>query len=140
MPFPRHSIQIVGNLGKNAEMRYTPSGSPVTQFSVAVSREWEQNNEKHKETTWYQVTCWNKLAEMTAQLHKGQQVLIVGRIKPDATTGGPRIWSRQDGTAGATFEVAAQEVWLSIYSGADGPQYVADESSQIPPEEEDIPF
>ncbi|MDD2922167.1 MAG: single-stranded DNA-binding protein [Anaerolineales bacterium] len=142
MPFPRQSLQLVGNLGKPAEMRYTPSGAAVTAFSMACTREYEQNGQTVKETVWINVTCWNKLAEQTAQLAKGQQVLVIGRLTPDKATGGPRIWTRQDGSSGASYEVTAQEVWLSVYSGNGGsanePQYT-NEGSQLP-SEDDIPF
>lgn len=141
MPFPRQQTQIVGNLGKDPEMRYTPSGQAVTSFSVAVSREYEaQEGVKSKETTWFRVTAWGKLAEQVNPiLKKGLQVLVIGRITPDKTTGGPRIWTKQDGTAGSSFELTANEVWLSIYRGGESsePQYVND--SQLPPED-DIPF
>jgi single-strand DNA-binding protein len=139
MPFPRNDIEIVGNLGKDAEMRYTPGGVPVTQFSVACTREFEQSGDKVKETTWLQVTCWKKTAEQTANLKKGQQVMVKGRLVPDKSTGGPRIWSRKDGTAGASFDVVAQEVWLSLYTREEGEHYT-NEASQLQPEEDQIPF
>lgn len=140
MPFPRHQTQIVGNLGKDPEMRYTPSGQAVTSFSVAVSRTYEQNSETMKETTWYRITTWGKLAEQVNPiLRKGMQVLVIGRLVPDKDTGGPRIWTKQDGTAGASFEITATEVWLSVYRASESneTQYVSD--SQIPPDD-DIPF
>ena len=141
MPFPRSETVIVGNLGKPAEMRFTPSGKAVTQFSVAVTREFEQGGQKVKETSWYQVTCWGKTAEQTAQLQKGQQVMVIGRLAPDKTTGGPRVWTRTDGSSGASFEITATEVWLSIYTGGGGAgeSSYTNEGSQLPPEE-DIPF
>jgi single-strand DNA-binding protein len=116
MPFTRQSIELVGNLGKPAEMRFTPQGQPVTQFSMAVTRQWEVNGEKFKETAWFSVTTWAKLAEACANLGKGQQVLVKGYFKPDPSTGGPRLWNRQDGTAGANYELTASEVWLSPLS------------------------
>jgi single-strand DNA-binding protein len=72
-------VTIVGNLGKDAEMRYTPGGKPVTSFSVAVSEKRGDN----EETTWWRVSCWDRLAEVAGQyLTKGSKVLVVGnRIK-----------------------------------------------------------
>ena len=102
-------VIIVGNLGRDPEMRYTPSGTPVTNFSIATSRRWtDQQGETQEETTWFRISCWGKLAETTNQyLSKGRQVLVEGTLQPDAETGGPRIWTRNDGTAGASYEVRA---------------------------------
>ena len=106
-----HPIIIVGNLGKDPEMRYTPSGQPVTSFSVATSRSYtNQAGEKVDETIWFRVTAWGKLAETCNQyLRKGKSVLVEGRISPDKN-GGPRVFTRQDGTAGSSYEVVASTV------------------------------
>lgn len=136
MPYPRNEIEIVGNLGKDPEMRYTPGGLAVTSFSVAVSREWDQDNEKKKETTWFRVTAWGKLAEqVTPILHKGQQILVKGRMTPDPQTGGPKIWKKHDGEAGSSFEIKAIEIWLSVYQGSQQPG-----EPHYEPVEDDIPF
>jgi single-strand DNA-binding protein len=81
-----NKVMIIGNLGRDPEMRYTPSGSPVTNFSVAVSRNWKsQEGEAREETEWFNVECWNKLAEVANQyLSKGKQVYIEGRLKTDS--------------------------------------------------------
>jgi single-strand DNA-binding protein len=107
-----HTIIIVGNLGKDPEMRYTPSGQPVTSFSVATNRQYTGNNgELVKEVIWFRVTAWGKQAEICNQyLKKGSKVLVEGRLTPDKATGGPRVWTKQDGTAGASFEVNASTV------------------------------
>jgi single-strand DNA-binding protein len=80
-----NKVMIIGNLGRDPEMRYTPSGSPVTNFSVAVSRNWKTpEGESREETEWFNVECWNKLAEITNQyLSKGKQVYLEGRQKTD---------------------------------------------------------
>jgi single-strand DNA-binding protein len=106
-----HTIIIVGNLGKDPEMRYTPSGQPVTSFSVATSRSYSnQAGEKVDETIWFRVTAWGKLAETCNQyLRKGKSVLVEGRISPDKN-GGPRVFTRQDGTSGSSYEVVASTV------------------------------
>lgn len=106
-----HTIIIVGNLGRDPEMRYTPSGQPVTSFSVASSRSYTNTNgEKVDETVWFRVTAWGKQAETCSQyLHKGSKVLVEGRLTPDKN-GGPRVFTRQDGTTGASFEVTASTV------------------------------
>jgi single-strand DNA-binding protein len=103
---------IVGNLGGDPEMRYTPSGTPVTNFSVAANRRWtDQQGESQEETTWFRVSCWGKMAETTNQyLSKGQQVFVEGRLRPDPGTGGPRVWTGNDGVARASYEVTALTV------------------------------
>ena len=104
-------IILVGNLGKEPEMRYTPSGQPVTNFSMATSRKYESSGQNVEETCWFKITVWGNQAEACNQyLHKGSKVLVEGRLVPDPKTGGPRIWNRQDGTAGASFEVTASTV------------------------------
>ena len=107
-----HTIIIVGNLGKDPEMRYTPSGQAVTSFSVATSRQYTgQNGQKVKETIWFRVSAWGKQAETCNQyLRKGSKVLVEGRLTPDPSTGGPRVFTRQDGTTGASFEINASNV------------------------------
>lgn len=100
-------LTIVGNLGHDPEMRYTPAGKAVTTFSVATNRKWDGG----EETVWFRVSAWGRLAEVCAEhLSKGRAVLVEGRLRPDPETGGPRIWTRQDGTPAASFEVVAQVV------------------------------
>ncbi len=96
---------IVGRLGSDPEMRYTPSGVPVTSFGVAVNRRWTgKDGEAHEKTTWFRVTTWRKLAENCAQyLHKGQSVLVEGEIDASA-------WTGQDGEPRATLELTARTV------------------------------
>jgi single-strand DNA-binding protein len=112
---------FVGNLGDEPTMRVTPSGQNVCNFPVASNRSFTNSaGEKVKETTWYRVEVWGKLAEVCNQyLRKGREVMIEGRLKPDPVTGGPRIWNRQDGTPGASFEIVAHEVrFLGSGNGA----------------------
>jgi single-strand DNA-binding protein len=106
------SLTIVGNVGKDPEMRYTPTGQAVTSFSVATNRQYTgSNGEQVKETIWFRVSTWGKLAETCNQyVKKGTKVLVEGRLTADKATGGPRIWTKQDGSAGASFEVTANTV------------------------------
>lgn len=107
-----HTIIIVGNLGRDPEMRYTPSGQAVTSMNVASNRTYKNADGTNvKETIWFRVSVWGKQAETVSQyLHKGSKVLIEGRLVPDQSTGGPRVFTRQDGTTGSSFEVTAQVV------------------------------
>jgi single-strand DNA-binding protein len=103
-----HKIILVGNLGRDPEMRYTPSGQQVTTFSMATSEKWTgQDGQLHDRTIWWKVTVWGKQGEnANTYLKKGSKVLVEGRMQAD-DKGNPRIWTRQDGTAGASFEVTA---------------------------------
>lgn len=102
---------LVGNCGRDPEMRYTPGGDAVTQLNIATNRTYTSNGEKVKETTWFRVSVWGKQAEAVAQyLKKGSMVLIDGELVPDKETGSPRIFERKDGTTGSSYEVRAREV------------------------------
>jgi len=107
-----HKLIIVGNLGRDPEMRYTPDGQPVTSFSVAANRRWtDAQGQLQEETAWFRVSVFGRQAETCAQyLTKGRQVLVEGHLRPDPQTGGPRIWTRNDGTVGASYEVTARQV------------------------------
>ena len=139
-------IVIVGNLGGDPEMRYMPDGTAVTNFSVASNRRWTDgaSGQPRDETTWFRVSVWRKQAETANQyLKRGSKVLVEGRLKPDPATGGPRTFTRQDGTIGASFEITADVIrFLSGrdeegYAPAGGDGYAAAAPAQ---EEDDIPF
>ncbi|HKJ40087.1 MAG TPA: single-stranded DNA-binding protein [Anaerolineales bacterium] len=127
---------FVGHLGTDPEMRYTPSGIPVTSFNVANNDQYTNDkDEVVKTTTWFRCTAWGKQAEVCNQyLHKGSKVLVEGKLTPDKKTGRPRIWTRQDGTAAADFELKIFEIhFLDNRNGG--------ESVEVPaPPEDDIPF
>ena len=136
-----HTIIIVGNLGKDPEMRYTPSGQAATSFSVASSRNYTgQNGQQVKETIWFRVTTWGKTAETCSQyLKKGSKVLVEGRLVPDLATGGPKVFTRQDGTSGASYDVTANTVRFLTPKGettAPGVEEVAADAAG----DADIPF
>lgn len=139
-------IVIVGNLGRDPEMRYMPDGTAVTSLSVATSRNWTQKStgEKVDETTWFRVSAFGRQAETANQyLSKGSKVLVEGRIKPDPITGGPSIWTRQDGSAGASFEITAETV--RFLGGREGATVAANATSDVASstwvsEEDEIPF
>lgn len=140
-----HTIIIVGNVGKDPEMRYTPSGQAVTSFSVATNRQYSASNgEQVKETIWFRISTWGKQAETCNQyVKKGSKVLVEGRLTPDKNTGGPRIWTKQDGTAGASFEVTANTVrFLSSRqeSGGEGGTSGPMDAGDVVVPADDIPF
>jgi single-strand DNA-binding protein len=136
-------IIIAGHLGRDPEMRYTPDGTPVTNFSVATNRRWSNaDGSQGEETIWFRVTAWRQLAELCNQyLTKGRPVLVEGRMTVDRETGGPRIWTGSDGQPRASFEITAATV---KFLGGRGEATDSSVSSQEapPPEmgEDEIPF
>ena len=105
-------IIFIGNLGRDPEMRYQANGKAVTSFSVAVNEDYTNaQGEKIKKTVWFRVSTWDKKAKACNQyLHKGSKVYVEGRITVDPATGGPRIWTGQDGVSRANTEVSAIQV------------------------------
>jgi single-strand DNA-binding protein len=134
-------IVIVGNLGRDPEMSYINNDQAVTNFNVATNRQYTASNgERVKETTWFRVTAWGRQAETCHQyLRTGSQVLIEGRLTPDRETGGPRIWQRQDGTPGASFEITAERVVFLQTRGVAGSDPGRDGPGMMA-EDDDIPF
>ena len=132
-----NKVMIIGNVGRDPEMRYTPSGSAVTSFSVAVSRRWTTpDNQQRDETEWFNVVAWDKLAETCNQLiTKGRKVYIEGRLQT-------RSWEGQDGQKRYRTEVIAQTMLLldpRQPGAAGGPR----DESGFPADEmepDDIPF
>ena len=100
-------ITIMGFLGKDPELRFTASGDAVCSFSVATSKKYtDKNGQKVENTTWFRVSAWGKQAELANQyLKKGSGIYIEGELVSDPSTGGPKIFNRQDGTPGASFEI-----------------------------------
>lgn len=137
-------LTIVGYLGNDPVMRFTPSGQAVTSFSVATSRSYTDNSgQKVDETTWFRISVWGSQAEACNQyLSKGRPVLVVGRLRPDPQSGGPRVYTRKDGSSGASFEVNALSVkFLPSGRGESGGGYQEDfGDEQGGSEEDDIPF
>lgn len=116
-------VIIVGNLGGDPEMRYTPQGDAVTSFSVATNRRWTgRDGQPGEETCWFRVSVWGKHAESCNQyLSKGQKVLVEGNLTPDKATGGPRLWTGGDGQQRASYELRAYTVkFLSTPGGGGG--------------------
>ena len=95
-------LTLIGNVGQDPEMRYAPSGSAVTGFSVAVS--WKRQGEE--ETTWFRCSAWDKNAETVNQyVHKGDEIMVQGRVSV-------RTYQRNDGTTAASLDVRVDRVQL----------------------------
>ena len=131
---------IVGKVGQDASMKYTPSGQAVTSFSVAVNEFFTKDNKQQKKTTWFRISCWGKLAENCNQyVKKGMEVLVEGRLTPD-DQGNPRVFESNDNHK-SSFEVNASTVQFG--ARADGARSEASAQElgghELPPED-DIPF
>lgn len=130
-----HTIVIVGNLGKEPELKFAPNGNGVCELNVASNRQYTNAaGEKVKEVTWFRVSVWGKQAEScSTYLHKGSSVLVEGELRPDKETGGPRVYQRTDGSSGASYEVTARTV--RFLSGKN-----SEVSGDAAQEEDGIPF
>jgi single-strand DNA-binding protein len=119
-----NKVIIIGNVGRDPEMRYTPSGRPVTSFSVATSRTWvSAEGERREETEWFNVVAWGNLAEICkAHLNKGQQVYVEGRLQT-------RGWEDENGKKHFRTELVASEMILlgDRRSQSTDADYVSDE-------------
>ena len=136
-------VIIAGNLGNDPEMRYMPDGTAVTNFSVATNRRWTDraSGESREETVWFRVSAWRQQAEIANEyLSKGRQVLVEGRLKPDPQTGGPRLWTGQDGSVRASYELTADVIRFIGSRGDVG--FIEGEAMDSPAaeEEDEIPF
>lgn len=98
---------LIGNLGNDAELRYTADGTPVANFSLAVNRRWTKDDGSHAdETTWFRVTVWRKQAEsLSPYLKKGRQVMVIGRVAARGYVG-------TDGSPRASLDVTADSIKL----------------------------
>jgi single-strand DNA-binding protein len=132
---------VIGYLGRDPEMRYTPTGVPVTSFSVATSRRWtNQNGEQQDKTTWFRVTCWRKQAEFAAQyLKKGARVLVEGDIDASAYTD-------REGSPRASLELTATNIRFmssreeNAGGGMGGGGGAPGGHDEFPTHEDDLPF
>jgi single-strand DNA-binding protein len=143
-------ITLVGNLGRDPEMRYTASGAAVTSFPVATSQRWTgADGQRNEKTIWFRVSAWERQAETCNQfLTKGQRVLVVGEVEE------PYVYTDQEGNSRASLQVKARNVqFLNTRAEAgamdggggqhgdqSGPAGGGSGTTQEPGGEEDIPF
>lgn len=123
-------VQIIGNLGQDPEMKYTPNGDAVTNFSVAVNETWKNKaGEKQSRTEWFNVVCWRQLAELCSQyLSKGRPVYLSGKLQT-------RSWDGTDGVKHYRTELVADRVQ---FLGDGGGQRSEQAGGDIEPD--DLPF
>ena len=133
-----NKVMIIGNLGAEPEMRFTPNGNPVTSFRVATNRRYTTSQgERREETEWFSVVAWNRLAEQCNQfLTKGRLIYVEGRLRT-------RTWEGQDGEKRFRNEIIADNVtFLDRQAAAalpeEGVEETNAEAGDLSPE--DIPF
>lgn len=150
-------MTLIGYVGQDPQMRYTPDGTPVTDFSVATKETvsktkfdgserpcpqgWKEsyNGRNWEVTTWFRVTCWRGLAEAVNQyVNKGQMVFVEGTVRGEASDGSlnPRVWTGNDGVARASFELTARTIKF-LGKGSPNGGAAGSPSSQ---EDEELPF
>lgn len=102
-----NKVIILGNVGADPELRYTPGGAAVTNFNIATNESWTDNNsERQERTEWHRIVVWGRLAEICNQyLRKGSKVYIEGRLQT-------RSWEGQDGQKRYTTEIVAREMQM----------------------------
>ena len=130
-------VMIIGNVGSEPEMRFTPNGKPVTSFRVATNRAYTTpEGDRKEETEWFTIVAWNRLAEQCNQfLNKGRLVYAEGRLRT-------RMWEGQDGQKRYRTEIIAQRVSFLDKKGATPSADGSDkpEEPEIEIEPDDIPF
>jgi len=126
-----NKVMLIGNLGRDPEMRYTPSGRPVTSFTMGVTYTWhDAEGDRREQTEWFNIIAWSGLAEVCNQyLRKGQRAYIEGRLQT-------RRWQDKSGQERSATEVVAREmIMLDDSRGAGGASY----AERTPHEEQTLP-
>jgi single-strand DNA-binding protein len=128
-----NKMSVIGFLGTDPEMRYTPNGNPVTSFSIATNRRYtDSQGERHEETEWFRVVAWNQLAELCNQyLSKGRRAYVDGRLHSST-------WEGQDGQTRFRNEIIAERV-LFLDRAPGGPGSPEGEG-ESPFDEDSLPF
>lgn len=136
-----NKVMIIGNLGNDPDVKYTPSGAAVANFSVATNESWtNKDGQKQEKVEWHRVTVWGKLAEVCKEyLHKGKQVYVEGKLQT-------RQWDDKEGVKRYTTEIVASQVQFlgSAGQGANRAPHPADAGAapggSASFTEDDIPF
>lgn len=134
-----NKVILIGNLGADPEVRYTPSGKAVANFRIATTEQWKNKEGSNEERTeWHRVVAWGRLGEICGEyLHKGKQVYIEGKLQT-------RSWEDREGNKRFTTEIVAQTMQMLGPAGKEGKastpdeRYPVEEPVTVP--EDDIPF
>ncbi len=131
-----NKVIIIGRLGKDPEIRYTPAGDAVATLTIATSDDWRDKNtgERQSKTEWHRVVAWRKLAEIAGNyLKKGSQVYIEGKLQT-------RSWEDRDGVKRFTTEIIAQNMQMLDTLPKDERIDIPDKSMEEDLKDDDIPF
>lgn len=135
-----NKVILVGRLGRDPEVRYTPSGVTVANFSIATSEEWKDKDtgQKQERTEWHKIVAWRRLGEICGEyLRKGKQVYIEGKLQT-------KSWEDRDGNKRYTTEIVASNMQMldstnrEVRSESAEPGFPVEEPITVP--EDDIPF
>ena len=130
-----NKIIVIGNLGRDPELRYTPSGQAVTGFSLASTRRYTSNGERREETEWFNCSAWGRLAEVANQyLQKGQQIYVEGRLRS-------REYNTQAGEKRFTMDINITELQM-LGQGRNGQEHNGERADHQPgtPDAQEEPF
>jgi single-strand DNA-binding protein len=130
-------VTLIGHLGNDPEMRYTPAGEAVTNMRLAVNRRWtREDGQPQEKTTWFNVTLWRRQAELASQyLSKGKKVLITGEID------GARPWTDREGNLRASIEITARDFrFMENRTNGHDSEQAAEVDAQPDVAEEPLPF
>lgn len=127
-----NKVILIGNLGKDPELRYTPNGTAVGNFNIATNEIWtDRNGEKQTRTEWHRIVTWGKLAETCGEfLSKGKQVYVEGSIQT-------RTWDDKEGNKRTTTEIRAQRV---VMLGRPDERAMEEAIPEEKVEDSDVPF
>ncbi|NBO22513.1 single-stranded DNA-binding protein [bacterium] len=138
-----NKVQLIGNLTRNPELKYTPSGSAYCTFGIATNREWKVDGENKQQTDYHNIVAWQKLGELCAQLlKKGTKVFVEGRIQN-------REWDGQDGQKVKRTEIVIEDmIILDSKKGSSDNSSQSNQDDRIPEEvnsideinTDDLPF
>ena len=129
-----NKVMLIGRLGSDPELRYTPDGTPVANFSLATDSPVKRGEEWESETEWHRIVAWRRLAEICGEyLGKGRLVYVEGRLRT-------RSWEDRDGNKRWTTEIIARDIQILEPKGATGEGAGTDLQPPEPPVEDDVPF
>ena len=133
-----NKVLLIGNLGKDPEVRYTKAGKAVASFSLATSEKWTKDGEKCEKTEWHRITAWDKLGEICGEyLSKGSKIYIEGKLQT-------RDWEDKDGNKRQTTEIVAHQMVMldtrSTESGQSKPSSEPQAQASSDFDDDDVPF
>ena len=128
-----NKVQIIGNLGRDPEMRFTQDGTPVTNFSVAVNDSWQgRDGEQRERTEWFRIVAWRRLAEITNEyLRQGSRVYVEGRLET-------REWQDREGNDRTTTELIARDLLMLGGRDNEGSQQMQPANDERPVNDDEI--